>query len=51
MSLLNSGETMRMIINNFVGKTKLKYDDIRDLILVEEVRKKILVNSWVRDLP
>ena len=31
---------MRMAVSNFVGKSKLKYDDIRDLILSEEVRKR-----------
>ena len=31
---------MRMAVSNAVGKAKLKYDDIRNLILAEEVRKK-----------
>ena len=31
---------MRMVVSNFVGKSKLKYDDIRDLILNEEVRRR-----------
>ena len=39
-SLSNSWEAMRMTISNSAGKTKLKYDDIRDLILAEEVRRK-----------
>ena len=39
-SLPNSWEAMRMAISNSVGKAKLKYDDIRDLVLVEEVRRK-----------
>ena len=29
-----------MVVSNFVGKSKLKYDDIRDLILNEEVRRR-----------
>ena len=39
-SLPNSWEAMRMAVSNFVGKSKLKYDDIRDLILSEEVRRR-----------
>ncbi|KAG6639444.1 hypothetical protein CIPAW_10G100900 [Carya illinoinensis] len=39
-SLPNSWEAMRMAVSNSAGKSKLKYDDIRDLILAEEVRKK-----------
>ena len=39
-SLPNSWEAMRMTVSNFVGKSKLKYDDIRDLILNEEVRRR-----------
>ena len=38
--LPNSWEAMRMAVSNFVGKSKLKYDDIRDLILSEEVHKR-----------
>ena len=38
--LPNSWEAMRMTISNSAGKAKLKYDDIRDLVLVEEVRRK-----------
>ena len=30
---------MRMTMSNSVGKAKLNFDDTRDLILVEEVRK------------
>ena len=30
---------MRMVVSNFVGKTKLNFDDIRDLILVEKVMR------------
>ena len=30
---------MRMAMSNFVGKVKLNFDDPRDLILVEDVRK------------
>ena len=29
-----------MIVSNYLGKAKLKYDDIRDLILAEKVRRK-----------
>ena len=39
-SLPNSWEAMRMAVSNFAGKSKLKYDDIRDLILSEEVRRR-----------
>ena len=39
-SLLNSWEAMRMAMSNFAGKSKLEYDNIRDLILSEEVRKR-----------
>ena len=39
-SLPNSWEAMRMAVSNFVGKNKLKYNDIRDLILSEEVLKE-----------
>ena len=37
-SLPNSWEAMRMAVSNSTGKSKLKYDDIRDLILSEDVR-------------
>ena len=39
-SLPNSWEAMRMAVSNSVGKGKLKYDDIRDLILREKVRRR-----------
>ena len=38
-SLPNSWVAMRMTISKSTGKEKLKYNDIRDLILVEEIRK------------
>ena len=38
-SLPNSLEAMRMVVSNFVGKAKLNFDDTRDLILAEEVRR------------
>ena len=38
--LPNSWEAMRMAVSNSARKGKLKYDDIRDLILSEEVRKR-----------
>ena len=31
---------MRMAVSNSTGKSKLKYDDIRDLILSEEVCRR-----------
>ena len=40
VSLLNSWEAIRMVVSNSIDKTKLKYDDIRDLVLVEEVQRK-----------
>ena len=39
-SLPNSWEAMRMVVNNSARKNKLKYDDIRDLILSEEVHRR-----------
>ena len=39
-SLPNSWEAMRMMMSNFARKSKPKYDDIRDLILSEEVRRR-----------
>ena len=39
-SLPNSWEAMRMKVNNFAGKSKLKYNDIQDLILSEEVHRR-----------
>jgi hypothetical protein len=39
-SLPNSWEAMRMAMSNSVWKGKLKYVDIRDLILSEEVRRR-----------
>ena len=39
-SLPNSWEVMRMAISNSTGKEKLKYNDIRDLILVEEIHRR-----------
>ena len=31
---------MRIVVSNSIRKEKLKYNDIRDLILVEEIRRK-----------
>ena len=31
---------MRMTVSNSAGKSKLKYDDIRNLILSEEVHRR-----------
>uniref|UniRef100_A0A2N9EY29 CCHC-type domain-containing protein n=1 Tax=Fagus sylvatica TaxID=28930 RepID=A0A2N9EY29_FAGSY len=39
-SLPNSWEAMRMAVSNSARKGKLKYNDIRDLILGEEVRRR-----------
>ena len=39
-SLPNSWDAMRMTISNSTGKEKLKYNDIRDLILAEEIRRR-----------
>ena len=39
-SLPNSWEAMRIAVSNSARKGKLKYDDIRDLILREKVRRR-----------
>ena len=39
-SLPNSWDAMRTAVSNSAGKNKLRYDDIRDLILGEEVRRR-----------
>ena len=39
-SLANSWEAMKMTVSNSAGKSKLKYNDIQDLILSEEVCRK-----------
>jgi hypothetical protein len=39
-SLPNSWEAMRMVVSNSAGKSILRYEDIRDLILNEEVRRR-----------
>ena len=39
-SLPNSWEAMRMTISNSTGKEKLKYNDIPDLILIEEIYRR-----------
>ena len=39
-SLPNSWKTMRMVVRNSAGIKKLKYNDIRDLILAKESRKR-----------
>ena len=38
--LPKSWEAMRMTVSNSTGKEKLKYNDIRDLILTEEIHKR-----------
>jgi hypothetical protein len=39
-SLPNSWEAVRMTVSNSVGKSKLSYEDVRDLILSEEIDRK-----------
>ena len=39
-SLPKTWEAMRMAVSNSTGKEKLKYNDIRDLILAEEIHKR-----------
>ena len=39
-SFPNSWEAMRMTVSNSTGKEKLKYNDIWDLILAEEIRQR-----------
>ena len=39
-SLPNSWEAMRMTVSNYTGKGKLKYNDIRDLILAEKIHRR-----------
>ena len=31
---------MRLAVSNSTGKEKLKYNDIHDLVLVEEIRRR-----------
>ncbi|RVW22925.1 Retrovirus-related Pol polyprotein from transposon TNT 1-94 [Vitis vinifera] len=38
--LPNSWEALRMAVSNSTGKEKLKYNDIQDLILAEEIRRR-----------
>lgn len=51
--LPNSWEVMRMIGNNSEDKLKMSYDDVQDMILIEEVHLKdsgeflVQVWSWV----
>jgi hypothetical protein len=40
VSLPNSWEAVRMAVSNSAGKSKLSYEDVRDLILSEEVRRR-----------
>jgi len=39
-SLPNNSEAMRMAVSNATGKEKLKYNNIQDLIMAEEIRRK-----------
>ncbi|RVW36164.1 Retrovirus-related Pol polyprotein from transposon TNT 1-94 [Vitis vinifera] len=36
----NNKEVMRMAVSNSTGKEKLKYNDIRDLIMAEKIRRR-----------
>jgi hypothetical protein len=38
--LPNSWKAVRMAVSNSAGKSKLSYEDVRDLVLGEEVRRK-----------
>ena len=40
VSFPNSWEAMRMAVSNSTRKEKLKYNDIQDLILVEEICRR-----------
>ena len=40
LSSPNSWEAMRMVVSNSTRNSKLNYNDIRDLILAEEVRRR-----------
>ena len=44
-SFPNSWEAMRMEVSNSTGKRKLKYDDIRDLILMRRFIEEMLVQT------
>ena len=48
-SLPNSWEALRMVVSNSAGKSILKYDDIRDLILSKEVRKRDASSNNAQD--
>ena len=39
-SMPNSWEAMKMAASNSIGKEKLKYNDIQDLILAEEIHRR-----------
>ena len=39
-SLLNKWEAIRMAVSNSIGKEKLKYNDMRDLILAEKICRR-----------
>jgi hypothetical protein len=40
---------MRMIVSNFVGKNKFKYEDIQDMILSEEVHRRDVGEAFCSD--
>ena len=42
VSLPSSGEPMGAIVSNYIGNLKLKFNYVRDQILVEKVHKKYL---------
>ena len=50
-SLPNSWKAMRMTVSNSTGKEKLKYNDIRDLILLRRFAEKMQANSQDLVLP
>ena len=50
-SLPNSWGAIRMAVSNSIGKEKLKYNDIRDLILAEEIAEKMQVKPQDLVLP
>ena len=50
-SLPNSWGAIRMAVSNSIGKEKLKYNDIRDLILAEEIVEKMQVKPQDLVLP
>ena len=50
-SLPNSWGEIRMAVSNSIGQEKLKYNDIRDLILAEEIAEEMQVKPQDLVLP